>query len=345
MLANHKDEIQLHMQLIADYLVCGPAVWWCKEAQGEAIRFFDGTCIGQANVRPEGPIMRHYGDTSVSEVLQSVSECWEKCISGKVELPLNELRLQDGDNGRGRYVAWPPVEDHTAREEEDMDVTDIGKTNSQGVRTRDTEDDERNGVKAAQQEEYYNDDCSVDEEDDDSEEEEEEEEEEGNEEEEQQHDVEADDNGQENSQNQRKRKRQTKSIAKRQCRRHLPFTPAFHGDNQSNADFQVEPVDKPVEMETQGYESKYGKWLAFIIGDRPDVRNYDRLRAAVKRGSGEKLTDLKTCSKTMERILISRLRKIVSKISKQRQEQATSCAAQGRRATFIILELSTLNFN
>ena len=226
-----------------------------------------------------------------------------------------------------------------------MDVNDIGKTNSQGVRTRDTEDDERNGVKAAQQEEYYNDDCNVDEEDDDSEEEEEEEEEEDNEEEDQQHDMEADDNGQENSQNQRKRKGQTQSIAKRQRRRHLPFTPAFHGDNQSNADFQVELVDEPVEMETQGYESKYGKWLAFIVGDRPDVRNYDRLRAAVKRGRREKLTDLKTCSKTMERILISRLREIVSKISKQRQEQATSCAAQGRRATFIILELSTLNFN
>ena len=169
MLANHKDEIQLHMQRIADYLVCGPAVWWCKEAQGEAIRFFDG--IGQANVRPEGPIMRHFRDTSVSEALQSVSECLEQCISGKVELPLNELRLQDGDNGRVRYVAWPPVEDHTAREEKDMAVNDIGETNSQGVRTRDTED----GVKATQQDEYYNDDCNVNEEDDDSEEEEEEE--------------------------------------------------------------------------------------------------------------------------------------------------------------------------
>ena len=128
--------------------------------------------------------------------------------------------------------------------------------------------------------------------------------------------MEADDNGQENSQNQRKRKRQAQGIAKRQCRRHLLFTPAFHGDNQSNADFQVEPVDEPVEMETQGYESKYGKWLAFILGDRPDVRNYDRLRAAVKRGRREKLTGLKTCSKTMERILISRLREIVSKIRK-----------------------------
>ena len=57
-----------------------------------------------------------------------------------------------------------------------MDVNDIGETNSQGVRTRDTEDDARNGVKAAQQDDYYNDDCNVDEEDDDSEEEEEEEE-------------------------------------------------------------------------------------------------------------------------------------------------------------------------
>ena len=114
---------------------------------------------------------------NLTEALQGVSECWEKCISSKVELPLNELRLQDGDNGRVRYVAWPPVGDPTATEEENMGVNDIGETNSQGVRTRDTEDDDRNEVKAAQQREYYNDDCNAGS----VEEEEEEEEEEDNE--------------------------------------------------------------------------------------------------------------------------------------------------------------------
>ena len=71
---------------------------------GSCVRFCDGT--GSPDQHLQGPSLVSFRSTTVQDELHRTKACWEKCLDGNVELPLQQLRLQR-DGERARYVSWP----------------------------------------------------------------------------------------------------------------------------------------------------------------------------------------------------------------------------------------------
>ena len=118
--SKHK-EVQAHLCRIADFLLPGKGVWWDKDEQ--CVAFHDS--VERPDYHAEGPSLQHFRNTSVVQVLHSVTECWTECIQQRVPLPISKVRMDDG-TGSARYVCWPPAEANsgTAPEKEDDPTRD-----------------------------------------------------------------------------------------------------------------------------------------------------------------------------------------------------------------------------
>lgn len=84
---------QSHIYKIADYIKCGPNVWW-KWLDDGSVEFFDSP--DEQNVRDEGPPLFHFRSCGIKEVSACLNSAWETCKTMPADLPVYKLRDQEG---------------------------------------------------------------------------------------------------------------------------------------------------------------------------------------------------------------------------------------------------------
>ena len=100
------EHYQAHLEQISDYLICGPGVWWRLTSEG--ILFLDGS--SEEDYRNEGPALKHFGSTSLSDSEKSLQQQWEACCSTEVCLPATCLRYY-GKNGNLQEISVAHISD------------------------------------------------------------------------------------------------------------------------------------------------------------------------------------------------------------------------------------------
>ena len=84
----HSLQFQSHLERIGDYLLTGPGIWW-RETD-TYIEFLDGD--DEPESRSEGPLLKHFSDTSLPSLQLFLFQCWERCITEDIKLPLETIR-------------------------------------------------------------------------------------------------------------------------------------------------------------------------------------------------------------------------------------------------------------
>ena len=103
--------------------------------------------------------------------------------------------------------------------------------------------------------------------------------------------------------------------------RRLPFTIQADCANDTESteqenDVVVEPADEEDHPVRSEYQSLKGKWAAFVLGDKPDVREYDKLRIEVKRGDTEKTAQFMILRDNLYEQLVWLMRDLQSAVMK-----------------------------
>ncbi|XP_057310151.1 uncharacterized protein LOC130648136 [Hydractinia symbiolongicarpus] len=84
---------QAHLERLADFLVCGAGVWWHMDEDKKRVIFHDGE--EDDNVRDEGPLMSHFKRDNLPSIARHIKICWERCVEGNIELPIEQINLFD----------------------------------------------------------------------------------------------------------------------------------------------------------------------------------------------------------------------------------------------------------
>ena len=85
---------QAQLEVIGDFLLPGPGVWWHWKDDG-SVEFHDGP--SEATHHPEGPRVFHFRSSSVKPIQTSLETAWKKCSEKPEELPLYQLRSKSGE--------------------------------------------------------------------------------------------------------------------------------------------------------------------------------------------------------------------------------------------------------
>ena len=343
---------QAHLQRIADYLLPGPGIWWKRE--GSCVRFCDGT--GSPDQHLQGPSLVSFRSTTVQDELHRTKACWEKCLDGNVELPLQQLRLQR-DGERARYVSWPTTTT-TVQHNSNERTTDLSASKATANSlSNDGTDEKTNGQDNPEQknaEENENKRWNEDNGEDNSNSEEvvvemqedegEEKEEEGEEEQQQEEEAKEEKHGERISTTLKKKNQDdqadshcqevasssstkaqrmessnhTERERQKSVRRRLPFTTTAEraSDDQIDNDDVVVHPVEDVCPDHPVYRTFHAKWTAIALGDRPDIQKYDELRAAVKKGEKSKSSELQIISDKLQRELVCTMRDIQTAVMK-----------------------------
>ena len=84
---------QTHLEVISDFLLPGPGVWWRWRDDG-SVEFYDGP--EEATHRPEGPRISHFRSSSIKVVENDLEIAWEQYCEKPQELPSYKLRDETG---------------------------------------------------------------------------------------------------------------------------------------------------------------------------------------------------------------------------------------------------------
>lgn len=84
---------QAQLEVIGDFLLPGPGVWWHWKDDG-SVEFHDGP--SEATHHPEGPRVFHFRSSSVKAIQTSLETAWKQCSEKPEELPLYQLRSKSG---------------------------------------------------------------------------------------------------------------------------------------------------------------------------------------------------------------------------------------------------------
>ena len=114
-LENSSEHYQAHLERVSDYLVPGPGVWWKRVPNG--IMFLDGS--SEDDFKDLGPVLHHFGSTSMTEICLYVQQQWEVCCTSRVELPAIHLRYygQDGSLERIESAVFSVTDTNTVETE------------------------------------------------------------------------------------------------------------------------------------------------------------------------------------------------------------------------------------
>lgn len=80
---------QAQLEVIGDFLLPGPGVWWHWKGDG-SVEFHDGP--SEATHHPEGPRVFHFRSSSVKAIQTSLETAWKQCSEKPKEMPLYQLR-------------------------------------------------------------------------------------------------------------------------------------------------------------------------------------------------------------------------------------------------------------
>ena len=104
---------QAHLEVISDFLLPGPGVWWHWQDDG-SVEFCDGP--DEPTEHPQGPRLLHFRSSSIKAVQCSLELAWEQCKEKPEELPLYKLRCESGklvyDKLHSNEASVPEVEDN-----------------------------------------------------------------------------------------------------------------------------------------------------------------------------------------------------------------------------------------
>ena len=84
---------QAHLEVISDFLLPGPGVWWHWKDDG-SVEFYDGP--KEATDCPEGPRVSHFRSSSIKAVQSDLEIAWKRCCEKPQELPAYKLRDETG---------------------------------------------------------------------------------------------------------------------------------------------------------------------------------------------------------------------------------------------------------
>lgn len=129
-LQKYAKDWEVHLKLIADFLMPGEGVWW--RDIGDGIEFFDGT--EEQNFREEGPRMHHFRSSTISQEQKDLETIWKTCKDEKVKLPATLLTNTEGRLTNSEHCC--PVTSQ-AEFEEDLTTDQI----SQEIDKQQPEDD------------------------------------------------------------------------------------------------------------------------------------------------------------------------------------------------------------
>ena len=102
-ISNRMQSWEAHLQRISPYLTKGEGVWWQKTHTG--YMFMDGH--GEADVRGDGPFLRHFRDTDLQDIHIEKEKAWSQIINDSIELPTLYIRLFDANGtylGRREFI-------------------------------------------------------------------------------------------------------------------------------------------------------------------------------------------------------------------------------------------------
>ena len=85
---------QAQLEVIGDFLLPGPGVWWHWKDDG-SVEFHDGP--SEATHHPEGPHIFHFRSSLVKPIQTSLETAWKQYSEKPEELPLHQLRSKSGE--------------------------------------------------------------------------------------------------------------------------------------------------------------------------------------------------------------------------------------------------------
>ena len=85
---------QAQLEVIGDFLLPGPGVWWHWKDDG-SVEFHDGS--SEATHHPEGPRIFHFRSSLVKPIQTSLETAWKQYSEKPEELPLHQLRSKSGE--------------------------------------------------------------------------------------------------------------------------------------------------------------------------------------------------------------------------------------------------------
>lgn len=88
---------QAHLQRVSPFLTCGEGIWWSQDEQ--VYRFHDSDL--DQDYHHEGPALKHFRHTSLSDVHTHHSKVWQGTIKSSTNLPTPKIRIFQDD---GTYI-------------------------------------------------------------------------------------------------------------------------------------------------------------------------------------------------------------------------------------------------
>ena len=138
-IAKQKNEYQAHLERVADFLLCGPGVWW-RENPG--VEFFDG--LSEPEQHSEGPPLHHFRSSNLKMEEYYLHECWSQLTSATstIKIPHPHIKLYDSDGNRSGEIKNQMWTEPGTNIPSEMDSTDpINNDDSHSASTSHTNDD------------------------------------------------------------------------------------------------------------------------------------------------------------------------------------------------------------
>ena len=95
---------QAHLQRIAHYLVPRKGVWWHFTQSGD-VCFSDGD--SDLEYHSAGPQLLHFRNSNLEDVSERAKSCWQSCVTKQLEMPIDAVRIYNGDGNLVNVVTAP----------------------------------------------------------------------------------------------------------------------------------------------------------------------------------------------------------------------------------------------
>ena len=98
-----------HLKRISPFLVLEKGVWW--ESTSSGYHFHDADTAQDSQT--DGPQLLHYRSATLKDVTIRQSQCWEKLVKEKIELPTPKLYIYTSDGHLDGEITYPLTDNCT----------------------------------------------------------------------------------------------------------------------------------------------------------------------------------------------------------------------------------------
>ena len=93
-----------HLQRIAHYLLPEKGVWWHFTQSGD-VCFNDGD--SDLKYHSAGPQLLRFCNSNLEDVSERAKSCWQSCVTKQLVMPINAVRIYNGDGNLVNVVTAP----------------------------------------------------------------------------------------------------------------------------------------------------------------------------------------------------------------------------------------------